>query len=341
MDSRKNITMKADTQRSQSSNALSASNAAPMFAANERRVVDHVSPPRVSLLQRPAWLPENIWPFQTSVLEVEGCRIAFYDVGNGPTILFVHTGFWSFIWRDVLLRLHRDFRCVCFDAPGAGQSDRLAPSAVSLERAARAITALIESLDLRDITLVVHDLGGPSGIAGASHLAHRIRALCAVNSFAWKPQGLAFRGMLALMGSTLIGELDALTGIIPRITSTSFGIGRHMDDPSRRTFLAAIGAEGARTFHAYMRDAHRSEAIYERLAFAVTTQFRSIPVYTIFGERNDPLAFQPRWKELFPDSRQLVVPKGNHFPMCDDPDLVAGSIRELHHEAHHVNGTKV
>src|SRR4051812_193038 len=100
--------------------------------------MNHVSSPRVPLLQRPAWLPESIWPFKTSVLEVEGCRIAFCDVGVGPTILFVHTGFWSFIWRDVILRLHGEFRCVSFDAPSAGQSGRLAPSDVSLERAARA-----------------------------------------------------------------------------------------------------------------------------------------------------------------------------------------------------------
>ncbi|MCN4156973.1 alpha/beta fold hydrolase, partial [Mycobacterium tuberculosis] len=34
----------------------------------------------------------------------------------------------------------------------------------------------------------------------------------------------------------------------------------------------------------------------------------------------------PRWKELFPTARQLQVRRGNHFPMCDDPDLVAGAL---------------
>jgi pimeloyl-ACP methyl ester carboxylesterase len=58
---------------------------------------------------------------------------------------------------------------------------------------------MIESLNLQEITLVFHDLGGPPGIAGAAHVPGRIRGLCAVNSFAWKPSGVAFRGMLALM----------------------------------------------------------------------------------------------------------------------------------------------
>jgi len=116
-----------------------------------------------------------VWPFQTSALE--GSKIAVTDVGRGPVLLFVHTGFWSFIWRDVILRLAPDFRCVCFDAPGTGQSDRLPTSSISLERASRALTAVIEALNLTDITLVFHDLGGPSGIAGAARMPDRIRGL--------------------------------------------------------------------------------------------------------------------------------------------------------------------
>jgi haloalkane dehalogenase len=244
-------------------------------------------------------------------------------------LLFVHTGFWSFIWRDVILRLQSDFRCICFDAPGTGQSDRLPAGSISLERASRALTAVIKALDLRDMTLVFHDLGGPSGIAGAAGVADRIRALVAVNTFAWKPTGIAFRGMLALMGSALMREFSAWTGLLTRVTSSAFGIGRHMHESGRKTFFAGVGRQGVRAFHAYMRSAHNSEKIYERLDQALSGQFRQLPLLTIFGERNDPLRFQPRWKQLFPHARQVVVSKGNHFPMCDDPDLVAASIREL------------
>src|SRR5262245_54348325 len=76
-------------------------------------------------LPRPVWLSERVWPYQTSSLEVDEAKIAVTDVGQGPAILFVHTGLWSFIWREVISRLAADFRCVCFDAPGTGQSDRL------------------------------------------------------------------------------------------------------------------------------------------------------------------------------------------------------------------------
>jgi len=281
---------------------------------------------------RPPWLPFQRWPYPTETLAVDGCRIAITDIGKGPALLFVHTGFWSFIWRDVIADLSRDFRCVCFDAPGTGRSDRLPAGAIRLERAAHALTAVVQALDLRDLTLVFHDLGGPSGLAGAAAVSDRIRGLCSVNSFAWRPSGALFRGMLALVGSAPMRELSAWTGFLTRITSSGFGVGLHLDAASRAAFLAGIGRQGTRTFHGYMRDARSADAIYARAERALAGPFRALPLLTIFGERNDPLGFQPQWKQRFPDARQVVVRAGNHFPMCDDPALVAATIREWHRE---------
>jgi pimeloyl-ACP methyl ester carboxylesterase len=281
-------------------------------------------------LPLPPWLAEDQWPFDTVALESEGTNIAVTDVGSGPVLLFVHTGFWSFIWRDVIARLAANFRCVCFDAPGTGRSDRLPVAKISLQRASRALTAVIQVLELNDITLILHDLGGLTGIVGASRVADKIRGLCAVNAFAWRPAGAAFRGMLALMGSVPIREFDVLTQVLPRITSTAFGVGRQFDAASRKAFLAGIGSQGVRAFHSYLQDAGTSKTIYDPLEIVLAGQFRRLPLLTIFGERNDPLGFQPRWKELFPKARQVVVSKGNHFPMCDAPDLVARSISEFH-----------
>jgi haloalkane dehalogenase len=292
----------------------------------------YASPAALAPLPRPQWLPKSVWPFHTQALEFEGAKIAVTDVGKGPVLLFVHTGMWSFVWRDVMLQLAQDFRCVCFDAPGCGQGDRLPSRAITLEKASRALTAVIHALDLNDITLIVHDLGGPSGIVGALRVAERIRAICAVNAFAWKPSGLLFRGMLGFIGNPAVRELSAWTGILTRITSSAFGVGKHMDAASRTAFLDGVGRRGLRAFHSYLRDARRARAIYDELSLALVGPFSRLPLVTIFGEHNDPLGFQPRWKQLFPSARQIVVSKGNHFPMCDDPDLVATSIRELHRD---------
>ena len=94
------------------------------------------------------------------------------------------------------MRLQNDFRCVALDAPGSGLSDR-SDSAPTLAQAGDAVTAVVDALQLRDVTLVAHDLGGPAGFLTASRRPDRFAALAAVNCFAWKPTGPLFRGMLA------------------------------------------------------------------------------------------------------------------------------------------------
>lgn len=79
----------------------------------------------LAALDRPSWLSSSAWPWQPYLLSHHQGGIAVTDIGDGPAVLFVHVGSWSFVWRDVLLRLANDFRCVAIDAPGCGLSDRL------------------------------------------------------------------------------------------------------------------------------------------------------------------------------------------------------------------------
>ena len=288
-------------------------------------VVDRTVP-----LARPGWLPREVWPFETAQLEVDGSAVALSEAGSGPVLLF-YTGIGSFVWRDVVLRLSTDFRCVVLDPPGIGLSAPVPRSATTLANSARAVAAAIEALDLTDITLVVHDTGGPPALAAAARTPDRVRGIIGVNTFGWKPAGRVFRGMLAAMGSPAIRAIDVATGLLARVTTSAFGVGRHLDESSRRAYRTGI-ARSMGAFHDYLRDARLSDGVYGEVDRAVAGPFRNLPLLTIFGERNDPLGFQPQWKRRFPTVRQIVIPQGNHFPMCDDPDVVAREIRTWHRE---------
>jgi haloalkane dehalogenase len=75
-----------------------------------------------------------------------------------------------------------------------------------------------------------------------------------------------------------------------------------------------------------MSDASYSTRLLERIEIALGTTLRDRPLLTIFGQYNDPFGFQRRWRELFPHARQVLVARGNHFPMNDDPPGVAAAI---------------
>lgn len=281
-------------------------------------------------LPRPSWLGERAWSFDTIGVETNDDILAVSEAGRGPVLFFVHVGTWSFIWRDLMKLLAENFRCVTLDAPGNGRTQSKTNAPVTMRRASAAIRAVIDALDLRDFTLILHDLGGPCGLLALADEPQRINGIVAMNTFAWNPDHPGLRKMLSLMGSPWMREFDVITELIPRITGTAFGIGRQLSESDRRVFRAGMDARGIRSFHHYLRDALRCEDVYGSIAQAFQELRPNSPVLTIFGERNDPFGFQKRWTGIFPQAQRLVVRNGNHFPMCDAPELCAQAIRQWH-----------
>ena len=117
------------------------------------------------------------FPFDSSYREFEGIRLAHLDVGEGPPVLFVHgEPTWSFLWRRVIPSV-RDagYRCIAPDLPGFGRSDKPVDLGwYTYDRHTASVLALVDDLDLREATVVVHDWGGPIGLRVAVERAERI-----------------------------------------------------------------------------------------------------------------------------------------------------------------------
>jgi pimeloyl-ACP methyl ester carboxylesterase len=293
----------------------------------------------LTAIQRPTWLTSEQWPFPTAALTTPVGRIAFTDIGSGPALLFVHVGSWSFVWRDLLLELSPHYRCIAIDAPGSGLSSQ-PNSLVSLRGAATAVSSVIEALDLRGITMIVHDVGGPVGLAAAAEHPDRIAGLVGLNAIGWRPNGVALRGMLGLVGSAPARSLGGLTGWLARLSASAFGAGRHWDRSDRRVFLAGLNRPGRRNIHRYLSALRRENDFLREVETALSDNLARLPLLTVFGSRNDPFGFGKRWKQLFPAAEQRIIPGGNHYPMGDDPGTVANWIRRWHTEhvlpAHHI-----
>jgi haloalkane dehalogenase len=121
-------------------------------------------------IRAPDELTEGLpdFPFASSYQEFDdGLRLAYLDEGQGSPVLFIHgEPTWSFLWRKVIPPV-RDagYRCIAPDLPGFGRSDKpVDDDWYSYDRHTEAIARLVEELDLRDATIVVHDWGGPIGL---------------------------------------------------------------------------------------------------------------------------------------------------------------------------------
>jgi haloalkane dehalogenase len=120
------------------------------------------------------------FPFQSHLREVDGLRLAHLDEGEGSPVIFVHgEPTWSFLWRKVIPSV-RDggFRCIAPDLAGFGRSDKPVDlDWYSYDRHTALTASLLEDLDIRAATIVVHDWGGPIGLRLAVEYPQRIQRL--------------------------------------------------------------------------------------------------------------------------------------------------------------------
>lgn len=282
-------------------------------------------------IERPDWLRSDTYPFTQRAIELGPDTVTYIDEGEGPTLLFVHIGMWSFVFRDAIERLHPDFRCITLDPPGYGPTPE-APNGRSLGygQLSDLVGRFIDALDLTSTTLVAHDLGGPASVAAAGSRPERFAGLVLVNTFLWEPDTRALRTMLRIVGGPTMTAVGTATNLVPRLTAGSGGVGRHLDDRSKATFLGPYRDRSRRRrFHTTMRSV-LAEPVVTRAAEQAAHRFQDLPVLTIFGEKNDPFGFQDRHAATFNDHEGLIVEDGNHFPMMDDVDLFADTVRNWH-----------
>ena len=120
------------------------------------------------------------FPWEPRYREAGGLRLAHIDEGEGPPVVMWHgEPTWSFLWRKVLPPV-RDagYRVILPDLAGFGRSDKPRDLAwYSYDRHCEVVAGLLEDLDLRDATFVVHDWGGPIGLRLAVENPDRVSRL--------------------------------------------------------------------------------------------------------------------------------------------------------------------
>jgi haloalkane dehalogenase len=115
----------------------------------------------VDAVRTPEELLEGLpdYPWESRYREVDGLRLAHLDEGEGRPVVFFHgEPTWSFLWRKVIPPI-RDagYRCVAPDYAGFGRSDKPTDVAwYTYDRHVELMALLLEELDLRDATVVVH-----------------------------------------------------------------------------------------------------------------------------------------------------------------------------------------
>jgi haloalkane dehalogenase len=153
-----------------------------------------------------------LYPWRGDYIDVQdGHRMHYLDVGRGETLLMVHGNpTWSFYYRALVKDLSKDYRCVAPDHVGCGLSDKPRDWGYRIGDHVDNLGRLVERLDLRDVTLIVHDWGGPIGYATALERPERFKRFVVFNTGAFLlPLPRSLRAVrIPLFGSVVVQGLN-------------------------------------------------------------------------------------------------------------------------------------
>jgi len=126
--------------------------------------------------------------FSPNYHEWQDMRVHYLDEGpkDGPVMLLLHgMPTWSYLYRYFIDPLtDAGYRCIAPDHLGFGRSDK--PTDIhwyTIARHTEVLASLVMALDLKKVTLVCQDWGGPIGLAQAASMPDRFDRLVIMNTW--------------------------------------------------------------------------------------------------------------------------------------------------------------
>ena len=276
------------------------------------------------------WLDKNEYPFRSKYFNVNNFRLHYIDEGEGDVILFVHgTPSWSFDYRTAIKKLSTRHRCVAIDHIGFGLSDKPEHYDYATVNHSSTLEKFILAQHLQNITLVVHDFGGPIGLNFALQHPERVTRLVVLNSWMWSstndPDFIKFSKILK---NPLLPFLYRHLNFSPRfVMPQSFGdhkLTRKTRVQYTRPFADATQRNGALAFaHSLLNDQDWFEQLW-----AQRHKIAGKPTLFIWGMK-DPVIKPHYLKKFltgFPVASICELATSGHFPQEEEPELVAEQI---------------
>ena len=278
------------------------------------------------------------WPFAPRFLEHQGVRLHYVDEGQGEPIVLLHGNpTWGYLYRNFIPPLSQSNRCVVPDHMGFGKSDKPLEKPYTLARHIENFSALMAHLDLRDVTLVMQDWGGPIGLGFGVEHPDRIKRLVILNTWAFRiPEGTRLAPLLELFrqphtGEAMVQGLNLFVeGFLPagiyhkeRINEIMPAYRAPFPDWNSRIGTLAFPRDIP------VGDEHPSTPTMGRIQDSLGKL--NVPT-TIIWAMHDPAIAPPpidAWKNVYPHAEVHRIEAASHFLQEDEPEQIVSLIQEF------------
>jgi cis-3-alkyl-4-acyloxetan-2-one decarboxylase len=286
----------------------------------------------------------SLYPFQSHFLSLGEHRYHYVDEGPAARgdrpaqpLLFVHGNpTWSFYWRNLILGLRTDYRCLAVDHIGCGLSDKPQSYPYTLAQHTENLCRFIEQRDLRGITLLAHDWGGAIGLGAAVRLKERFAGLVLFNTAAFPPPFVPAR--IAACRTPLFGRAAVRGANVFARAALSMAVEKRerMTPAVRAGLLAPYDSWSNRVaVWRFVRDIpftrrHPTHATLAELEQNLSS-LADKPVAMIWGMRD--WCFRPecmeRLKQSFPAAETHELADCGHYVVEDAHERIVPIVREF------------
>lgn len=263
----------------------------------------------------------------------------YVDVGKGDPILFLHGNpTSSYLWRNIIPYVSDKGRCIAPDLIGMGKSDKPEIGYTFFDHYDY-LHAFIEALDLKNITLVIHDWGSGLGFHYAYKHPENIKAIAFMeaiyNTAKWHAVPKAMRRSFKMLRAPILGWFltRVLNVFITKLLPDT--VFRKMSKIELDTYAAPYPTIKSRKplqvwstqipFDGKPADVHKAVTTYHNWLKEVT--FPKLCLYVSPGLliRKKDVAFI---KENFPNTQVQDVGKGLHFIQEDNPHEIGKALAD-------------
>lgn len=285
----------------------------------------------MTVTERPAWVDDELFPFQSRFLDIDGHRVHYVDEGSGPTLLFLHGNpTWSFLWRDTIRGLRDDFRCIALDYPGFGLSTPKPGYRYLPEEHVDVVTGLVDALGLDALTLVGQDWGGPIGLAAALRRPGRFERLVLANTWAWPVNGdLYYEAFSRIGGSLPVRFLVHRFNLLVNVFIPTGHRRRKPTADEMTHYRLALGTPERRQASAILPSRILDSRALLSEVEAGLADLAHLPTLIVWGDAD--IAFRAQERErlqaAFPEHETVIVEGAGTYVESDAPKEFVAAIR--------------
>ncbi|MDX1520769.1 MAG: alpha/beta fold hydrolase [Anaerolineae bacterium] len=273
---------------------------------------------------------KHLYPFASNWLHLDGLRYHYLDEGapDAPVMLMLHGNpTWSFYYRTLIPHFSRTHRVIVPDHIGCGLSDKPQAYRYTLDQHISNVERLVEQLTLKEITLVLHDWGGPIGLGYAARHPANVTHFVIFNTTASAAPLQKIPKRIKICRIPIFGEV-----LVRGVNGFCLvGLKAGTSQPDRFTsgvragYLAPYNSWANRiAVHRFVQDipleAHHATLQVAREIEAGLPHFKNHPILIIWGD--DDFCFTTRdflsdFQARFPQAEVHILPQAGHYVVED------------------------